>query len=47
MDKFVLRAIVAAISISLVRIGHCEKVRVDHHPHKYIAGAKYENAKSP
>ncbi|MFZ0068811.1 MAG: hypothetical protein WAK90_21840 [Pseudolabrys sp.] len=47
MDKFVLCAIVVAISISLVRIGHSEKVPVDHHPDKYIAGVKYETAKSP
>jgi hypothetical protein len=43
MYKFVLCATVVAISISFVRIGHSEKVRVDHH----AAGVKYENAKSP
>jgi triosephosphate isomerase len=46
MDKVSFARLVA-ISISLVRIGHSEKVRVDHHPHKHIAGVKYENAKSP
>jgi hypothetical protein len=30
-----------------VSIGHSEKVRLDHHPRKHIAGVKYENAKSP
>jgi hypothetical protein len=47
MTRLVLCAAVVAISISLVRIGHSEKVRVDHHPHKHIAGAKYENGKRP
>jgi hypothetical protein len=45
--RFVLCATVVAISISLVRVGHSEKVRADHLPHKHLAGVKYENAKSP
>jgi hypothetical protein len=47
MARFVLCATVVAIWISLVRIGHSETVRVDHYPHKRIAGVKYENAESP
>ena len=46
MDKLSFAGLVG-ISISLVRTGHSEKVPVDHHPEKYIAGVKYENAKSP
>ena len=45
MAKVVLCATVVAISISLVRIGHSKKVRVDHRPHKNLAGVKYVNAK--
>jgi hypothetical protein len=45
--RFVLCATIVAISISPVSIGHSEKVRLDHHPRKHIAGVKYENAKSP
>jgi hypothetical protein len=37
-------ATVVAISISFVRSGHSEKVRVDHRAHKNTAGVKYENA---
>ena len=47
MARFVLCVTVVAISISLVRIGHSETVRVDHHRHKHIAEVKYQNANSP
>jgi hypothetical protein len=47
MARIVPCATVVATSISLVRIGHSEKVRVDHHSYKHIAEVKYENAKSP